>query len=152
VGNFETKKDEFKNKNPFLSELELNEKTTAEINRRKSIVARETKRTQNYCIEFKKDRIYEFKNANNKTKVNGEWTIIVNKYNDTTLWLLDNKTNKTFEHILQKEENGYIMRMPVPIKGKQNTRMRKKLNKNQPPTGVLQKWGICTKFKHSTSN
>jgi hypothetical protein len=108
---------------------------------------------QSAIVQQRKDSVMQvMDNANFDREAAEEKlrTLFIGKWQ--ALWLLDNKTNKTFEHILQKEENGYIMRMPVPIKGKQNTRMRKKLNKNQPPTGVLQKWGICTKFKHSTSN
>jgi hypothetical protein len=117
IPTFEIKKKEFKERNPFVTEDELNSKTTNEIEKWKQMVNKQTKRTNNS---------YHFVNKNNNTFSEGEWTITINGYNDTTLWLLDNKTNKTFEHSLQRDYNGnYTIRMPIHKKGEQNTKMKR---------------------------
>jgi hypothetical protein len=132
IPTFEIKKKEFKERNPFVTEDELNSKTTNEIEKWKQMVNKQTKRTNNYYIEFIKvtnhgeGNSYHFVNKNNNTFSEGEWTITINGYNDTTLWLLDNKTNKTFEHSLQRDYNGnYTIRMPIHKKGEQNTKMKR---------------------------
>lgn len=132
IPKFEEKKEEYKRQNPFLTEDELNTKTTTEIEKWKRIVNEQIQRTNNYYIEFIKattngeENSYHFVNKNNNTFSNGEWIINVNKYNDTILWLLDTKTNITFEHTLQRDKIGnYTMRMPVSNKGEQNTKMKR---------------------------